>query len=120
MLTKKQNQTLAFNDGSMNILKAIDGVIIENLFSNIHYHIDTLGYGVFFKAYDSGVEISKTISIPYISFIHQNDLVECIDFRTNESEIFKIVKITKKDTAPMSWQLTLSKGDIEYDDNRNS
>lgn len=120
MLTKKQTQTLAFNDGSLSVLKAIDGVIEKEIYSNIHYHLDTLGYNAFFKAYDSGVEIAKTISIPYVSFIHQNDLVECIDFRSGESDIFRIVKMTKKDTAPMSWQLILSKGEIEYDDNRNS
>lgn len=118
LVRRTQIQTLAFNDGSLDILKACDGVIECATYTNIHYHLDTLGYGTFFKALDSGVEVTQAISIPFISFIKQNDLIELTDFRTGTKEIFKIVKLTKKDTTPMSWQLALSKGGIEYDDNR--
>ena len=65
--------------------------------------------------------LRRNLSETAVSFLNENGISVTLGRYgrgTATKEIFKIVKLTKKDTTPMSWQLALSKGGIEYDDNR--
>lgn len=119
MLVKKQNQTLTFNNGAINVLEVDDRVIRSNRMENIHYHQDAKSFSRFWKAYAAGVEIKTVISIPFIHSIKQNDVVELTDFSSGEKQIFEIKQLSERmDTAPRSYQLTLVKGAIKYVDRR--
>lgn len=120
MLVKKFQQEI-FNDGVLIVLKAIDGIIYENLYENIRYGNRTFGAKRFYNAQVAGTTIDNMIAIPFCDFIKRNNLIELYDFRTGKKEIFEISVDQKKyDSMPPSIYLTLKKTDIQYVDRRNT
>lgn len=120
MLVKKFQQEI-FNDGVLIVLKAIDGIIYENLYENIRYGNRTFGAKRFYNAQVAGTTIDNMIAVPFCDFIKRNDLIELHDFRTDKKEIYEISVVQKKhDSIPASIYLTLKKTDIKYVDKRNS
>lgn len=119
MLTSHKMNSETFNDGSINVLEAVDGVIKKNIFKNIHFGNRTFGINRFFNAEVAGNKIERMISIPFNDIINRKNLIELKDFRTNQQTIYEIVMLQPKyDTAPPSIYLTLKRSDILYDDER--
>lgn len=116
---KKTNQCESFNDGVLNVLEAVDGVIKSNIQEHIRYGNRTFGVSRFFKAEVSGSVIQQMISIPFNDIISRDNIVELKDFRTGKKELFEIVMLQEKyDTAPKCIYLTLKKTSIQYVDKR--
>lgn len=117
MLKNKDNET--FNDGVINILSSVDGVITDTLYSNIHFGNRTYGVKRFFEAKVAGSEIERLISIPFNVLIERVHLLELKEFRTGNTYLYEIVMMQPKyDTAPQSIYLTLKRTELEYVDNR--
>ena len=116
---KKMSESETFNDGSINVLKAKDGVIESNLFENIHCGFKTFGVKRFFSSQESGNEIEKMIVVPFNDKIERENLIELIDFRTKSTSIYEIIMIQELyDSAPKCLQISLRKTTINYVDNR--
>lgn len=116
---KKTNQCESFNDGVLNVLEAVDGVIKSNIKENIRYGNRTFGVSRFFKAEVSGSVIQQMISIPFNDIISRDNIVELKDFRNGKKELFEIIMLQEKyDTAPQCIYLTLKKTSIQYVDKR--
>ena len=117
--TKKTNQCESFNDGVLNVLEAVDGVIKSNIQENIRYGNRTFGVSRFFKAETSGSVIQQMISIPFNDIISRDNIVELKDFKNGKKELFEIIMLQEKyDTAPQCIYLTLKKTSIQYVDKR--
>lgn len=115
----KNKETELFNDGIINILSAVDGVITKTLHSNIHFGNRTYGVRRFFEAKAAGSEIERLISIPFNDLIARENIIELKEFRTGNTSLYEIVMLQPKfDTAPQSIYLTLKRTEIEYVDNR--
>lgn len=117
---KRMSESETFNDGSINVLKATDGVIQKNHFENIHCGFKTFGVRRFFSAQEAGNEIEKLIVVPFNDEIKRDNLIELTDFRTHTTSIYEIVMLqTLYDSAPKSLQLSLRKTTINYVDDRS-
>lgn len=115
----KNKKVETFNDGILNVLEVEDREINKTLVENIYYGNKTVGVNRFFNAKVAGSTVSKLIAIPFNYLIGRDNLVELTDFRTGETEIFKIAMLQEKfDTFPESIYLTLERTEIEYVDNR--
>ena len=115
----KNKDTEVFNDGIINILSAVDGVIIDTLHSNIHFGNRTYGVKRFFEAKVAGSEIERLISIPFNDLVTRENLIELKEFRTGKTFLYEIVMFQPKfETAPQSIYLTLKRTEIKYVDTR--
>lgn len=115
----KNKDTEVFNDGIINILAAVDGVITKTLHSNIHFGNRTYGVKRFFEAKVTGSEIERLISIPFNDLVSRENLIELKEFRTGNTYLYEIIMFQPKfETAPQSIYLTLKRTEIEYVDNR--
>ena len=117
---KQMSESETFNDGTLNVLEATDGVIKKNLFENIHCGFKTFGVKRFFSAQEAGSEIEKMIVVPFNDEIKRDNLIELTDFRTHTTSLYEVVMLQiLYDSAPKSLQLSLRKTTINYVDNRS-
>lgn len=104
-----------FNDGVINVLKAIDGVIVETVFKNIHFGNRTFGATRFFHSKVAGSTITRMIAIPDNFIVTRDNLIELTEFRTGKTYIYEIAMYQPKfDTKPRSIYLSLKDTSIEY------
>lgn len=116
---KRMSESETFNDGTLNVLEATDGVIKKNLFENIHCGFKTFGVKRFFSAQEAGSEIEKMIVVPFNDEIKRDNLIELIDFRTHTTSIYEVVMLQiLYDSAPKCLQISLRKATINYVDDR--
>lgn len=118
--SKKQTSSETFNSGVLNVLKAVDGVILANTLQSVNYGNRTVGASRFFNAESAGTEVTRMIAVPFNRMIKRGNILELHDFMDDEKHLFEIVQIQEKyDTAPACLYISLRRTSINYVDKRS-
>lgn len=111
MLKKKTNQPLPFIDGRC-VICTIKNRSVDEVLGEFDFREETVGIQAFTEFNALGIQIDKTISIPYNNLVDIGRVLKIND----ETNLYRIVMIQRKDTFPLSLRLTLTKINIKWNE----
>ena len=111
MLNKQSNQPLPFKDGKC-IVCTIKNRTVDETLGTFDFREETTGIQAFTEFNALGIQIDKTISIPFNTIVDVGRIL-----RINEdTNFYQIVMVQRKDTFPLSLRLTLTKTNIKWNE----
>lgn len=119
-LQAKRNNVILFNQGLIQFLLLDKNKnIILNDGPAVPAGFPTVGYKRFFEAKTAGSSADLVATIPVITTVDPQDLVEVERFDRSGKKLFRIVQVQERpDAAPPCLQLTLAEERVKYVDKR--
>lgn len=111
MLAKSSNQPLPFVDGSCAVY-TIKKRTIDEFLGIFDFREETVGIQAFTEFGTLGIQVDKAISVPYNNVMEIGRVLRIND----DTNLYQITMIQKKDTFPKSLRLTLTKYNIKWTD----
>lgn len=101
---------IAFNSGTCTVFKTNGKRSLVKKLGSFRFKEETLGIKAVNEFKLNGIEIERTILLPYNDLINRGSVVRI------GQDVYKIELIQPKDTQPKTLKLTLSKDAVKWED----